>query len=145
MSVALDVNVLLYASDPESSQHKAAMAVLDRARRGPELLCLPWTTVMAYLRISTHPRIFANPLTPEQACQNIESLLESPNVRTLAEGDGFWERYRDLIAGLYVRGNLVPDAHLAALLVQHGVRTLITRDKDLRRFSGFNVEDPFTP
>jgi predicted nucleic acid-binding protein len=64
-------------------------------------------------------------------------------VRLLAEEDGFLEVYRSVAGAFPVRGNLVPDAHLAALLRQHGVRTLYTRDADFRKFAFLDVRDPF--
>lgn len=143
MSYAIDANLLLYASDASSAFHERAVAFLRRCAEGPELLYLPWPIVMAYLRIATSPAIFEHPLPPAEAVGNIESLLARPQVRPIGEIDGFWQVYRRTTDGLVVRGNLVPDAHLAALLRQHGVTTLWTHDRDLRRFEGLRVRDPF--
>lgn len=143
MSFSCDVNVLLYASDTSAPVHDAALNFLEHAAAGDDLLCLGWPTVMSYLRISTHPRIFSAPLTPALALGNIEALAGLPHVRLLAEEDGFLEVYRDVASGFPVRGNLVPDAHLAALLKQHGVRRLYTRDADFRKFAFLDVRDPF--
>jgi toxin-antitoxin system PIN domain toxin len=98
---------------------------------------------MSYVRIATHPRIFARPLSPEQALGNVDALLRLPRVRVLAEADGFLDLYREATRGVPARGNLVPDAHLAALLRQHGVRCLYTNDVDFRRFDFLDVRDPF--
>lgn len=98
---------------------------------------------MSYLRVSTHPSIFRDPLTPQQASANVANLLELPHVRCLAEEDGFWETWQAVADGDVVRGNQVPDAHLAALLRLHGVRRLYTRDRDFRRFDFLDVRDPF--
>ena len=87
--------------------------------------------------------IFANPLQPEEAAHNTEALLRLPHVRTLAEEDGFWDLYREVTTKMPIRGNDVPDAHLATLLRQHGVATLYTNDRDFRRFDFLNVRDPF--
>lgn len=143
MSYALDVNVLLYAADEESLHHVPAREFLDRCAAGPELCCLAWVTLMSYLRMATNPRIFARPLAPEVAQRNVSALLDLPHVRALAEQDGFWEIYRRATQGLVVRGNAVPDAHLAALLIQHGVTVLYTRDADFRKFPDLQVRDPF--
>lgn len=91
----------------------------------------------------THQRIFSRPLSPAEALGNVESLLGLPRVRVLSEGEGFVEIYRDVTARIPVRGNLVPDAHLAALLRQHGVRRLYTADSDFRKFDFLEVADPF--
>lgn len=143
MSYAIDANVLLYASDASSTRHERALAFLRSCAEGPELVYVPWATVMAYLRIATHPAIFEQPLSPREAMTNIESLLRQPHVRTLSESDGFWEVYREVTEGVVVRGNLVPDAHLVALLIQHGVTTIWTGDRDFRKFSDIQARDPF--
>ena len=143
MSFALDVNILVYASDAGSPLHGPATSFLDRCVQGSELFYLGWPTVMGYLRIATHGAVFDRPLTPAQAMANIESLLSLPHTRALAEDEGFWNAYRSTTATVPARGNLVPDAHLAALLRQHGVKTLYTRDRDFRKFDFLDVRDPF--
>ncbi len=143
MSYSVDVDVLLYASDSSSPNHSAALQFLESRSLEQELFCLAWPVIMAYLRISTHPRIFANPLSPRTALANVEALLALPQVRVLYEAEGFLETYKDVTAGLSVRGNLVPDAHLAALLRQHDVRTLYTNDGDFRRFAFLEIRNPF--
>lgn len=142
MSFALDVNLLLYASDTESPLHERARVFLDSCMRGGELFCLGWPTVMGYLRIATHPSVFARPLAPAEAQANVEALLGLPHVRCLAEEDGFWAIYREVTARVPTRGNLVPDAHLATLLRQHGVKTLYTHDRDFHKFEFLDVRDP---
>ncbi len=143
MSYSIDANVLLYASDGSSRWHSQAAGFLAACTVRPELLCIGWPTLMAYLRIATHPRIFASPLTPDEAEANVDRLLALPRVRALGEGDGFWTAYLTRTIETPVRGNLVPDAHLAALLLEHGVETLYTRDRDFLKFPGLRVEDPF--
>ncbi len=66
-----------------------------------------------------------------------------PQTRVLSEGESFWDVYRSITDTLLVRGNLVPDAHLAALLLEHGVRRIYTRDRDFRKFDGLKAIDPF--
>src|SRR5262245_52928104 len=144
MSAAIDVNGLSFASDTASPLHRRAAGFLEECARGPDVLYLAWSTVMSYLRISTHPAIFANPLRPEEAVHNAEALLRLPHVRTLAEEDGFWDLYREVTKKMPTRGNDVPDAHLATLLRQHGLATLYTNDRDFRRFDFLSVRDPFT-
>jgi len=143
MSYSLDVNILLYASDRSSAEYRTANRFLEQCAAGPEVLCLAWPVLMSYLRIATHPRIFDSPLSPDEAVGNVMALLGLPHVRTVAEQDGFLEAYRHVTANMVVRGNLVPDAQLAAILFQHGVRTLYTRDRDFRKFECFEVRDPF--
>lgn len=139
----MDVNVLLYASDRASGHHSDALAFLERWADGPDLVYLFWPTVMSYLRISTHPGIFQDPLPPDVAEMNVAMLLAMPHVRTGAEDDRFWDTWRAATRGVVVRGNLVSDAHLVSLMRQHGVTEIWSRDSDLRKFEGISVQDPF--
>lgn len=143
MSYSLDANVLLFASDRSSDRHAVARDFLHSCAASPEVLCLTWPTVMAYLRIATHPRIFAAPLAPDEALANVSALLVLPQVRVVSEQDGFMEAYLHVTASTIVRGNLVPDAHVAAILFQNGVRTLYSNDRDFRKFEVLDVRDPF--
>ena len=142
MSFSLDANLLLYASDSASPHHDAARSFVGQCTAGPELLYLGWPTIMAYLRIATHGRVFDAPLSPAEAKQNIEALLARPHVRLISEKEGFWATWSEVTANMVVRGTLVPDAHLAALLKQHGVRTFYTNDWDFLRFDFLNVRFP---
>ncbi|MBX5474922.1 MAG: type II toxin-antitoxin system VapC family toxin [Thermoleophilia bacterium] len=143
MSFTFDANVLLYASDETSAHHARARAFLDRVASGDELVYLFWPTLMAYLRIATHPAIFERPLPPADAVGNVERLLSLPHVQTVGEHDRFWAAYRRVAAEADVRGNLVPDAHLVALMLENGVRTIWTHDRDYRRFPDIEARDPF--
>jgi uncharacterized protein len=142
VSFTIDANVLLYASDEASEWHSTARTFLEDAARGDELVYLFWPTVMAYLRIATHPTIFERPLAPASAMGNVEQLLRLPHVQTTGEGEHFWRSYRGVAVDADARGNLVPDAHVVALMIEHGVRTIWTSDRDYRRFAGIEVRDP---
>lgn len=143
MSYSLDVNVLLYASDRSSERHDAARAFLESCAARPDILCLTWPTLMAYLRIATHPSIFAAPLTPDEALDNVNALLALPHARVVSEREGFVDAYMHVTAQTVVRGNLVPDAHVAAILFQNGVRLLYSNDRDFRKFESLELRDPF--
>jgi len=143
LSFTFDANVLLYASDEASAHHAQARAFLEQVARGEELAYLFWPTVMGYLRIATHPAIFEEPLQPADAVANVDQLLALPHVQTIGEQDRFWPSYRRLAGEADARGNLVPDAHLVALMVENGVRTIWTHDRDYRRFSSIEARDPF--
>lgn len=142
MSFAVDVNILLYASDAASAYHKAARAFVQSCLAGDELFYLAWPTLMGYLRIATHPAVFDHPLSPEEAAQNIESLLAAPHIKVLAEPENFWPAYREVTRRVPTRGNFVPDAHLAALLRTHGVKKLCTHDRDFAKFDFLDLVDP---
>jgi len=144
MSYSLDANVLLFASDRTSDRHGAASDFLESCAASPEVFCMTWPTIMAYLRIATHPSIFAAPLTPEEALANVNALLALPQARVVSEQDGFMDAYLHVTASTTVRGNLVPDAHVAAILFQNGVRILYSNDRDFRKFESLDVRDPFS-
>ena len=142
MSYAIDVDILLYASDAESPLHARASAFLRQCVSGREVFCVAWPSLMSYLRMATHPAIFSRPLAHEEAARNVEALLAVPHCRAIGEEEGFWDRYREVTREVPTRGNLVPDAHLAALLSQHGIVTLYTHDRDFRKFEFLEVRDP---
>ncbi|HEY0839673.1 MAG TPA: TA system VapC family ribonuclease toxin [Vulgatibacter sp.] len=143
MSFSIDANVLVYASNASSPNFERARRILVERSSDLGILYLSWPTLMAYLRIATHPGIFGAPLDPASALSNVQELLSRPWVRTLSEGEGFLDTYRSVTDGQVVRGNLVPDAHLAALLKQNGIRTVLTADADFRRFPFLDVRNPF--
>ncbi len=142
MSFGIDVNILLYASDESSPLHDKAAEFLHQCAGGREVFCLAWLTVMSYVRMATHPAIFDRPLAHEDAARNVEALLAIPSCRVIAEEEGFWDVYREVTKDVPTKGNLVPDAHLVALLSQHGVVKLYTHDRDFRKFSFLDVRDP---
>jgi toxin-antitoxin system PIN domain toxin len=142
MSATVDANILVYASNSADPLNEKAETLVRRLAAGPELVYLFWPTLLGYLRIVTHPAILPRPLAPREAMRNVEALLDRPHIRSVGEADGFWPFYR-AAAGEQARGNDVPDAHLAALMRQHGVRVIFTRDRDFRRFDGIDARDPF--
>jgi toxin-antitoxin system PIN domain toxin len=142
MSFGIDVNILLYASDKSSPLHSKAASFLDDCASGHEVFCLAWLTLMSYVRMATHPAIFERPLSHDEAIRNVDALIAARTCRVIGEEDGYWDFYRRITSDVPTRGNLVPDAHLAAVLVQHGVVRLYTHDRDFRKFSSLRVIDP---
>lgn len=142
MSYTIDVNILLYASDRTSPFHAAAAEFLRNRSTDPEILCLTWPTIMGYIRLTTHPRIFDSPLSPQEAINNITRLMQMPRCRVVVENEGFLTSFREIVAEVTTRGNLVPDAHLAAMMRVHDVRTIYTRDRDFLKFTFLKVIDP---
>lgn len=144
MTTTFDTNLLLYASDESSPFHERALGALETLAAGPDLVYAFWPVILGYLRIATHPAVFQRPLTPAEAMANVENLISRPHVRTCGEVDGFWDWYRRVAEATPTRGNLVPDAHLVALMRQHGVSTIWSHDRDLLKFPEIKVRDPFT-
>lgn len=143
MSSTLDVNVLVYAADETSDRHTRARALLDHIATSPSIFYLFWPVLLGYVRIITHPAILESPLSPEAAIADIDDLVQRPQIVVVGEGDRFWEMFKGVARSIAPRGNLVPDAHLVALMAENGVSTIWTSDRDFRKFSGINVKDPF--
>jgi toxin-antitoxin system PIN domain toxin len=143
LSYSLDVNILLYASDRSSPFHSRAVEFLGECTSRDEPFTLTWVTLMSYLRMVTNSAIFAKPLLPAQALDNVAELLALEHVRVVSEKEGFWDIYRRATRNVILRGKLVPDAHLASILLQHEVPILYTNDSDFRKFDFLEVRNPF--
>jgi toxin-antitoxin system PIN domain toxin len=143
MSQTFDVNVLVYATHRGSHFHQAAKDLVERFLAGPDLVYLLWPVALGYLRIVTHPALLDAPLAPAVAADNIDQFVSQPHVRLVGETEGFWPVYRRVADAVQPKGNLVPDAHVVALMRQHGISTIWTHDRDFRKFDGVTVRDPF--
>lgn len=143
MSVTIDANLLLYASDQRSPRHRTALDLVQRLAAGPGLVYLFWPVAMAYLRIATHPSVFEHPLDPQAARANLGSLIDRPHLRCPGEATGFWSVYQDTVGDDVIRGNLVTDTHIAALMRQHDVSTIWTTDRDFLRFPDIAARNPY--
>jgi toxin-antitoxin system PIN domain toxin len=139
--IVVDANVLLYAHDASSSRHAVASEWLGRAVGGSETVGLGLVTVLAFLRISTDPRIFERPLVAADAIAIVEEWLASPNVTLLAPSDRHWRTLAEQVDRGQAKGPLLMDAHLATLVLEHGA-TLATTDRDFSRFPGLRTIDP---
>lgn len=143
MSRTVDTNILVYATHTSSPFHERAVALVEHLVAGPGLAYILWPAILGYLRIVTHPNILRSPLSSDEAMSNIEALIAPRHVRVVGEGHDFWATFRAVAADVNPRGKLVPDAHLVALMHEHGVTTIWSNDRDLRRFGGITVRDPF--
>lgn len=141
MSATIDTNVLVYASNSRDPRYAGARALVERLAGGPEILYLFWPVLLGYLRLVTHPGILREPLSHDEAAGNVERLVARRHVTTAGEQDGFWLVYRG-IATTATRGNDIPDAHIAALMHQHGVRRIYTSDRAFRQFDGIEAVNP---
>ena len=144
MSETVDANVLVYADNVAAPEHEACVALLNRLGAGSGLVYFFWPALLGYVRIVTHPSILPSPLSPSEALANVESLVAPPHVRTPGEADGFLATFRDVTDGR-ASGNQVPDAHLVALMHQHGVSTIHTRDRAFRQYDRIRAVDPLRP
>ena len=136
-----DANLLLYAYHAGAPQHEGARRWVEGAFSGTEPVRLPWQCISAFLRIATHPQVFADPYTMVDAVSIIQSWLAAPAVAVIEPGERYWGILSRLLVDSQVRGALVTDATLAAMAIEVGA-TLATTDRDFRRFDGLKLLDP---
>lgn len=137
----LDANLLLYAVDATAPQHEDAAAWLTTTLNGQRRVALPWQTIGAFLRIVTHPRVTTDPLTGPQAWSMVRAWLDTPPVWIAPTTERTATILGRLCEQVPVTGNLVPDAQLAALAIEHGL-TVITADTDFDRFPDVRWHNP---
>lgn len=129
----VDANVLLYAVNRQSIEHKAAHRWLTSALSGNQVVGLPWVSLLAFIRLSTSSRVFASPLLPADAMTVVESWLAQRAAVTVEPTTRHLSVLRGLLEQAGTAGNLTTDAHLAALAIEHGA-TVATFDRDFERF-----------
>jgi uncharacterized protein len=139
--VLVDANILLYAVDDRSPSHEAARSWLDQFLNGPRRVGIPWTSLTAFVRIATHPRATLEPLTPTDAWRYVEEWLDAPVVWVPTPGRGHREILGRLIRDLDLTANLVGDAVLVALCIEHGLQ-MVSADSDFARFSEISWLNP---
>jgi toxin-antitoxin system PIN domain toxin len=139
--IVLDANVLLYAYHLRSPAHERAKAWLEAAFAGPEPVRLPWQTILAFLRLTTNPKVFDAPLAIDEAVGTVSGWFGLPAVALIDPGERYWTVLQALLVESQVSGPLVTDAALAALAIEHGA-TLCTTDRDFRRFAGLKLLNP---
>lgn len=130
-----DVNVLVYAHREDSPHHQAAKAWLQSAAVGDEPLGLTDLVLSGFVRVVTHPKVFTTPTPISTALDFAEYVRSSPRTVRVEPGDRHWSIFRDLCRGGNAKGNLVPDAFLAALAIECGA-TWVTTDRGYARFPG---------
>jgi hypothetical protein len=129
----LDANLLVYAVDRESRFQERAAGWLEQALSGPTRVGFPWPTLLSFLRIATHPRALRAPLAGPDAWSFVADWLHCPGAWIPEPGPGHAELLQRLIETHDVSGNLIPDAHLVALAIEHGL-PVVSSDSDFARF-----------
>ena len=137
----VDANLLLYATDQGSPRHRAARSWLERQLSGEEPVAFAWIVLLAFARLSTNPVVFERPLSPDRAFDVVDRWLAQPCAVIVHPGDRHAAVMRHLLKPLGTAGNLVNDAHLAALAIEHGAE-LASCDADFSRFSGLRWVNP---
>jgi hypothetical protein len=138
-----DVNLLVHAYNLDSPRHPEARAWWERTLSGSAPVGLAWSVALGYVRITTHPRILANPLSAASACAHVEAWLAQPQVMLLHPGERHAAILFDLLRRLGTAGNLTTDAHLAALAIEHQAEVCST-DADFARFPGLRWRNPLS-
>jgi toxin-antitoxin system PIN domain toxin len=136
-----DVNVFLYAFRTESSSHGAHRDWLTSALTAPEPFGVSDVVLSSFLRIVTNHRVYVEPTSPERALEFCDTVLGAPSAVPVRPGPGHWEIFSGLVRAVGARANVIPDAWLAALAVEHGA-TWITTDAGFARFPGLKWRRP---
>lgn len=139
--ILIDVNLLVYAVFADSLRHGAAHQWVDATLGGTEPVALPWAVLTGFVRISTNPRVMTNPLTIDEAIAYLDEWPALPAVRIIGPTQRHREEFAKSLRVAKATGNLVSDAHLAALAVEHGCR-LASTDEDFRRFPDLRWFNP---
>ena len=141
--ILLDANLLVYAHVGSFPQHEGARSWLDAQLNGNTPVGLPWHSLLAFLRIVTNPRIFQKPETMPDAWKQLEEWLDCEPAWIPEPTDRHREVLGTLLAGSGMQANLVPDAHLASLAIEHGLM-LYSTDGDFARFQSLRWQNPLS-
>ncbi len=137
----VDVNLLVYAADMRSRFNPAAREWLLGQLNGSRRVGLPWQSLASFFRLATHPRASDHPLSPTEAWETVSAWLESPAAWIPEPGPGYAAIFGELLLRYELTGNLVPDAQLAALALEHGL-TVCSADTDFARFTEVSWTNP---
>lgn len=137
----VDTNVLLYAVDESAHRHEQAHSWLSRSLDGTETIGFCWIVLIAFIRLGTHPTIQTNPLSPSEAIDIVDEWLARPPATVLEPATNHLASLRPLLESTGTGGNLVNDAHIAAIAREYGA-TIVSYDNDFTRFDGARWEQP---
>lgn len=137
----VDANLLIYATNRDAPDHSAAKRWWESVLSGEEPVGLAWLVLLAFLRVTTNPRVFTSPLSFEQAAEAVDGWLEQPAARLVEPTERHWRILKELLAPLGTAANLTSDAHVAALAVEHGAE-LCSTDRDFARFPHLRWRNP---
>jgi hypothetical protein len=139
----VDTNVLVYAANRDAPNHPAYRQRLEDWRRQATPWYLTWSVIYEFLRVITHRHVLRSPWNVTSAWNFIEAMLASPSAEVLSETDRHSAVLADLLREVpNIKGNLLHDAHVAAVMREHGIRQIVTLDEDFRRFPLLEVINP---
>ncbi len=139
--ILVDANLLLYAEDSLSEHHERARNWWDKQLSGSEAVALCWPVLTAFIRIGTNARLHKRPLTLKEAIERVQSWIDQPCVRIIQASEQHWELFQKMLRVGNATANLVSDARLAALAVEHNC-VLHSTDTDFARFRGLKWKNP---
>ena len=137
--IAVDTSVLIYAHRGEDPRHRAAFESLRLLAEGDAAWAVPVFVIGEFIRVVTNPKVASPASSTAQALSMLDGVLGSPSARLLLPGTRYWSTLRELIPVADARGNLVFDAQIAAVCLEHGASTILTEDRDFHRFPGISV------
>ena len=141
MTVLVDANILLYAKFEDFPQHAKAAEWLDGVLNEPRPVGLPWVSLIAFLRIATNHRVFADPLSIETAVAQVNDWCECAPVWRPQPGNRFSTLFSELLISCNCSANLASDAYLAALATEHGL-TVVSSNAEFARFASVSSINP---
>lgn len=136
-----DVNLLIYAVDVEAPMHRRAKQWLEQVLSDPQTVAISWSTVLAFMRLTTSRRMYRAPLPIEVALNTVGTWLAHPSVTLVHPGPKHFSILRELLMEVGTGGNLTSDAHLAALAIEHGAE-LCSSDYNFGRFPRLKWSNP---
>jgi toxin-antitoxin system PIN domain toxin len=139
--ILVDTNILIYAEDSLGHLHEEARHWWDTQLSGDFPVCLCWSILNSFIRISTNRQIFKKPLTVKQAITRVQSWIDQPCVRLIYPTESHWQIFQRMLLEGQATANLVVDAHLAALAIEHGC-ILYSTDSDFSRFPKLKWKNP---
>jgi toxin-antitoxin system PIN domain toxin len=140
----VDANLLIYAHRRDSPFHSKAKELMKGLAEGDASWAIPWPSVHEFLAISTHPRIYKPPSSLDEALRQLDIWFESPTLTLIGEMNGYSAILRRVLDDSGVVGPRIHDARIAAICIQHGVRTFWSADRDLTRFGELRAVNPLT-
>lgn len=140
--IAVDTNLLVYAHREDAEFHQEALDAVLSLAKGNRLWGIPWPCLHEFIAITTHPSIYQPPSDLPVALAALDVWLCTPYCRMIGEGDGYWEKLRDVAVAGKVRGPRIHDARIAAICLHNGVNELWTADRDFSRFRSLKLRNP---
>lgn len=140
--IAVDTNLLVYAHRRDSPWHEQAAACVRELAEGTVSWGVPWPCIHEFLAIVTHERIYSPPTPMPRALEQVAVWLESPTVIVLSEAAGYWDVLARLVDQSRIHGPRIHDARIAAICSLHGVRELLSADRDFSRFGSLKTRNP---